>query len=426
MKLSNGKLCGALILVAAPAPAVTIDTRIVQTGGHVGSIIHFSIQAQLSPGSAGLALFGANLRLNPSGGAVEVDLCDQGNAFELLAPVEMATFDRLAGPGPGSGYSNWGLTNPGDNAPTYSGYSGTCDGNGGLLQIGGAQNTIGNTPGGAPYPIGAVVQNIGNGGYVHVAVGFIDATMLVHGQWELCLDTVFATTINSGQVSAPFAVTEATAGANACLTITGVQIPCLSADVNCDGNVNAGDLAVVVNNANFLKAAWPAAGGAPCDRANVNGDANVNAGDLAAIVGPNWLSSTGPCICQTVTPGVGGCPDPGGRSADESLNAKRMATPGEIEASSKAGPPLCPNPDVNCDGSINAGDMAVVVNPANFLKAAWPSSTGALCDRANVNGDAAVGAGDLAAIVVPNAWLTSHGACTCVTNTPGVGGCPTP
>jgi len=86
---------------------------------------------------------------------------------------------------------------------------------------------------------------------------------------------------------------------------------------------------------------------------------------------------------------------------------------------------LCPAADTNCDGNINVGDLAVVVNSANYLKAAWPAGGGALCDRANVNGDTNVNAGDLAAIVGPG-WLTSHGTCTCVTNSPGAGGCPTP
>jgi len=300
---------GAVALFATSAMAASIDTRIVQTGGAVGGIVNIAVQAQLSGGTAGMALVGANVTLTESGGAPALDLCDIGNTFELLAPAGMATFDRLAGPGPGSGFSNWGLTNPGDNAPTYSGYSGTCDGNGGLLQIGGGQNTIGNTPGGAPYPIGAVVQNIGNSGYVNIAVGFVDATTLTTGQWEICLDTVFANTINTGQVSAPFAVTEATAGTNTCLTLT-AGILCPASDTNCDGNINVGDLAVVVNSANYLKAAWPAGGGALCDRANVNGDANVNAGDLAAIVGPGWLTSHGACTCNTSTPGAGGCPTP--------------------------------------------------------------------------------------------------------------------
>jgi len=85
---------------------------------------------------------------------------------------------------------------------------------------------------------------------------------------------------------------------------------------------------------------------------------------------------------------------------------------------------FCPDVDVNCDGNVNAGDLAVVVNAANWLKPAWPG--GAECDRSNANGDANVNAGDLAAIVAPGTWLSSHGQCACVTNTPGIGGCPVP
>lgn len=298
----------ALAAFATSAMAVTVDVRVVTTGNaataQAGPSVPVMVQAQLSAGSAGLALIGFNIDATATG-AADPDLCDT-SGFLLMAPLSMQSFDRknLSGPG----FSNQGLTNP-SSSPNLSGYSGTCDGNGKLLQLGGGQNTIGNTPGGAPYPIGSVVQNIGNSGWTTIATGEIDASALTSGQnYVISVDTVFANTINSGQVSAPFAVSEATVGTTASLTIN-AGILCPAADVNCDGNVNAGDLGVVVNGANWQKPAFP--GGALCDRANVNGDANVNAGDLGAIVAPGvWQTSHGSCSCQTSSPGAGGCPNP--------------------------------------------------------------------------------------------------------------------
>lgn len=69
---------------------------------------------------------------------------------------------------------------------------------------------------------------------------------------------------------------------------------CLSTDVNCDGTVNALDLAVVQAPLNWSQAANAASE----PRADVNGDGTVNALDLAEIQAPlNWSVSTGPCIC---------------------------------------------------------------------------------------------------------------------------------
>jgi hypothetical protein len=200
------------------------------------------------------------------------------------------------------------LTNP-SSSPNLSGYSGTCDGAGDLLQLGGGQNTIGNTPGGAPYPIGAVVPGKGNGGWTTIAAGDIFVTLAVGEDYFVSVDTVFANTINTGQVSAPYAVTEATVPVNglSSLHITS-GVLCDESDVNCDGSINGLDLGVIVHPSNWQQS--PPA----CDRADMSGptflvpDGIANGLDLGAVVHPTNWQQTGNagCTCTTATPGPGG------------------------------------------------------------------------------------------------------------------------
>ena len=291
-------------LFATTAMAASVQVRVVTTGNAnaapASASVPVFVQAQLdnggAPTSSGLALIGFNIDV--TGSAPDPDLCDT-SGFLLLAPTGMANFDRLAHPGPG--FSNWGLTNP-SASPNLSGYSGTCNGAGKLLQLGGGQNTIGNTPGGAPYPIGAVVTGKGNGGWVTIAEGDIDASSLAAGAWTVAVDTVFANTINTGQVSAPYAVTEATVGTLSSLTIS-AGIVCPAEDVNCDGSITFLDLSVVTGPGNWLQAV------PLCDRADVQGG-GVSFLDLAAVTAPGkWLTNHGACSCTTNTPGTGGCPN---------------------------------------------------------------------------------------------------------------------
>lgn len=290
-------------LFATTAMAVTVDVRVVTdiTGdatAQAGPNVPVLVQAQLSAGSQGLALIGFNIDVIPGGGAADADLCDT-SGFLLMAPVGMANFDRLANPGPG--FSNFGLTNP-SASPNLSGYSGTCSGTK-LLQLGGGQNTIGNTPGGAPYPIGTITNGVGNGGWVTIAEGSIDASSLTGAQtWTVEVDTVFANTLDAAS-GTPRAVTEATVGTLSSLAIS-AGILCPAEDVNCDGSITFLDLSVVTGPGNWLQAV-PA-----CDRADVQGG-GVSFLDLAAVTAPGkWLTNHGACSCSTSTPGAGGCPTP--------------------------------------------------------------------------------------------------------------------
>lgn len=70
--------------------------------------------------------------------------------------------------------------------------------------------------------------------------------------------------------------------------------PCSTTDVNCDGTVNALDLAVIQSPLNWAQGA----GSAAEPRADVNGDGVVNALDIAVVQSPlEWATSTGPCDC---------------------------------------------------------------------------------------------------------------------------------
>jgi hypothetical protein len=106
----------------------------------------------------------------------------------MTAPAGMSSFKR-----------NNGLNNP-------AGYGGTLSGRT-LLQVGGAQNTIGNVVPNAPYPVGAVVTGIGYPGPVSVAVGTCPGTgsfVPVH------LENCFASVITGPPVAGVYPVEPAT------------------------------------------------------------------------------------------------------------------------------------------------------------------------------------------------------------------------
>jgi hypothetical protein len=296
-----------MVMGAANAGAADLEVRVVTDGDAStasGGVVNVYIQARLdfgaAPTSDGLALLGTNLTATPGGGAAAFDLCNT-SAFLVTAPLALQSFDRkdLLNPG----FSEDGLTNPSASS-NLSGYSGTCDGANGLLQIGGGQNTIGNTPGGAPYPIGAVVTGVGNDGWVNIAEGFIDATALGSGETlTLAVDTSFAMTLDPGGAM-PFPVSPATViDETGSLVITVQGFPCAAADVNCSGTIDVGDIGVIANPLNFQQSS-PA-----CDRADVNNSGIADVGDIGVIANPlNFQTGTGdPCDCVTATPGIAGC-----------------------------------------------------------------------------------------------------------------------
>jgi hypothetical protein len=195
-----------------------------------------------------------------------------------------AATPAAAGPGMGSFVLPDGLTNP-------DGYGGTLIG-GDLIQVGGASNTIGNTPDNADYPIGTVVEDIG-----------LSEILLASGE---CADgdvievvNCFANYITGPGVGTPMPVypvddLPVANCADAGLTIEcgGALPPCADADVNCDGFVDATDQLVIQNPANWN--VDPNDAGNP--RADVNEDGYIDATDQLVIQNPaNWNTTTGDC-----------------------------------------------------------------------------------------------------------------------------------
>jgi hypothetical protein len=270
----------------------TLQVRVVTTGDAAttavdpGDVVPVMIQAQLGgTPTDGLALVGLNLEDESD----QVDLCNQ-TLFLVTAPTSpvdiKAHFDR-----------NGGLTNP-PGGPV-SGFSGTCDGALGLWQLGGGQNTIGNTGTPVNYPSGTVLEGVANGGWVTIASGTLLTPAAGNGTIVVAADTVFANTLDAGQTGPVYDVSEVASGnisAGGTLTITvGVTQPdCAAADVNCDGSVNTGDLLSV-----RAPGTWGTSGPNGFVRADVNNDGAVNTGDLLSVRAPGvWGTSTGaPCNC---------------------------------------------------------------------------------------------------------------------------------
>ena len=176
----------AVLALCAPVLAQeTLELRVVvppdltSVDAGAGGTFDVEIQGRLNTStSEGLALWGVNITTSGST-HVGFDLCtDMPTIFAPLAfPDGSAYFEK-----------NRGLTNP-------DGFGGTCDGAHGLWQIGGGQNTIGNT-GPTAYPFGPIVTGFGNGTtYVTLAEGQVTIPAL-SDNLVLTLDTGFANTID--------------------------------------------------------------------------------------------------------------------------------------------------------------------------------------------------------------------------------------
>jgi hypothetical protein len=138
-----------------------------------GEQVNYEIEGILSPstGHMGLALVGFNLNYN--GGSLPP--CNTP-----VAPDLMANFVKPNG-----------ITNP-------DGYGGTIGATGELLQVGGGQNTIKNTPEFADFPIGNVQTGIAQNTPVILATGSLTAPQQ-GGPYTLVLSQLFANVIEQGQ-----------------------------------------------------------------------------------------------------------------------------------------------------------------------------------------------------------------------------------
>jgi hypothetical protein len=142
-----------------------------------------------------------------------------------------------------------------------------------------------------------VIQPHPQGGFIYSCPG--PCTGAPQEFCQIHLDNGFNRPRPTGQTS----IWSANVPPNLAVTCDCSLRPCKDADVNCDTNVTAADIGVVVNPLNWLKSP------PVCDRTDVNHHGSPTAADIGVIVNPvNWLTSSGPCACYTLTPGMGGCP----------------------------------------------------------------------------------------------------------------------
>lgn len=184
-------------LVRADRGTTALDMELVAGGNsrvfvHPGEQVHYEVRGLLSDdANEGLALIGMTL------------VFDGGDLEQADSPIGEPT------PGCENPMINfekpWGLTNP-------AGFGGTIIG-GDLVQAGGAQNTIRNTPENNEFPIGPVLLGVAQPSVCGRAVlltGSLDAP-LESGTYTLDAMDVFANVIKEGETGADgaFFATEA-------------------------------------------------------------------------------------------------------------------------------------------------------------------------------------------------------------------------
>jgi hypothetical protein len=192
--------------LAGPRTSTTLLHVSVESGGAnemtvaPGETVDYQVVGALSDdANQGLALFGFDL------------VFDGGDLPPADKPLGEPT------PGCDNPMANftipWGINNPEEPCPPACGFGGTIIG-GDLIQLGGGQNTINNTPDNAPFPIGPVLTGVaqpsGCGPAVLVTGSLVapDET----GDYTLSLVELFANVIIEDTTGDPFWET-ATAGA---------------------------------------------------------------------------------------------------------------------------------------------------------------------------------------------------------------------
>ncbi len=274
-------LVAGLTATTALASDLNLTVREAGTGLSVvnaapGATVNYEVVGTLSDNAnLGLALFGFTLSFD--GG----DL----TAADVPVSVEMINFDRPDG-----------ITNPGApdalECPPACGFGGTLIA-GDLVQIGGGQNTILNTIDNAPFPVGAVMTNLGHTELV-LATGSL--VMPGVGPYTLTIpaDSVFANVIRQGETGVPFwAVDAAGVGTITPLTLTGAPPECVltSSVYPCDGSLTRSQGHVLRFGFDCTLPGAPAAGEVEIRMINPNGSLG---GDLsgsfsATVEGGNTL-----------------------------------------------------------------------------------------------------------------------------------------
>lgn len=170
---------------AAQALAVDLNIKVTDPNGNSsitvtpGATVNYRVEGVLtsSADNMGIALVAGDLTF------------DGGDLAQADAPTTtpMNNFVR-----------NLGIDNP-------AGYGGTII-DGDIVQWGGGQNTINNTPGNAAFPIGTVITGVGHSNQVFLTGSLTAPTQ--NGTYTLALENVFANVIKPGQTGNPFWATE--------------------------------------------------------------------------------------------------------------------------------------------------------------------------------------------------------------------------
>ena len=185
-------------LLSGSATSTTNVNVVVESGGVSqrvvlpGAEVPYEVVATLSDdANLGLALIGFTLAF------------DGGDLTHAAIPTGEPT------PGCDNAMINftlpWGLTNPDEPCPPSCGFGGTII-RGDLIQLGGAQNTINNTPDVAPFPIGPVLTGVAQPsgcGPQTIANGSLIAPN-APGVYTLELSELFANVIRAGETGDDF------------------------------------------------------------------------------------------------------------------------------------------------------------------------------------------------------------------------------
>lgn len=259
---------GMALATPAVAQTVTVTLSSPQNGQSLspGATVNWTAQFTVSVGdNAGLALLAADLAQDNANPAyLDIPPADS-------VPAAMANFSRPAG-----------ICNEGESNPT-TGYTGVQRGTAGrrnLVQVGGAQNTFGQTlpPSTGVAQNSVVTPGVGQSGAVVLASGSF-AAPAASGNYVFRLQNVIAnvlTGVNAPPVHSPViaAPTVDTTGA----TISFSVVPCIACDVNCSGTTNGSDIQ------DFVARLLGVGSGCSSCAGDMNNSGSVTSDDIALFV----------------------------------------------------------------------------------------------------------------------------------------------
>ncbi len=266
----------AVLMIATGAMAQTVNVSLTsaQDGQTVqaGATINWEISFTVSNGdNLGLALLSADFIQDP-GNPETLDIPPADGV-----PLEMANFSRPLG-----------ISNPGEGGET-TGYVGVQRGTAGALnlrQIGGGQNTFGQTlPAGTNLAQNdTAVGGVGQNGAVVLASGSF-AAPATEGSYAFQIENVLANvidTLNTPPAFSPVVQGNVAIAANQITFMVGAAG--LVGDLNCDGNVSVGDInpfVLALTDPTAYAQQFP-----DCDILNgdCSGDQQVSVGDINCFV----------------------------------------------------------------------------------------------------------------------------------------------